>query len=585
APGAVLILFLQHLLEGLEPALGLIAMQRLIDTGIAIAGQGPARLGALLPWLGLYVVALLASPDMLWRLRDTLMPRLEQRLEARLGRRVLAKAAALPLVFFETSATYDQLRRAEQPGAKLRYLFFAFLYFLRSLIQAIGVAALFWSISPWLTAALLLVVVPQTWLQVMQSRQFMGFHYGRTQAQRRAHYLERLITGRHEQKELRVFTLSGALIERWQGLLAGLREEGLGLQRRHALGALGGFAFGYAVSLGTAVWLAWALARRALTPGGFVALFRAIDQLDHAASSIGYCVREMHTRAVDAGYVRELLALPEPPPPAARRPWPSAIRAGIRFENVTFAYPGERASVLSEFNLQLRAGERVALVGANGAGKSTLVKLLLGLYRPQGGRITVDGVDLDAIDPDERRRHVVAVFQDYYNFEFTAAQAIALGDPASFRAAAGDALGAPDAARVHKAAVLGGADAVFARLPRGPETPVGHVRPGGQGLSGGQWQRLAISRAFMREPSLLILDEPTAALDPQAEADVYARFASALGGRTGLLISHRLGSARLADRIVVLAGGRVVEDGDHAALLAKGGEYARMWEVQSQWYR
>ena len=211
----------------------------------------------------------------------------------------------------------------------------------------------------------------------------------------------------------------------------------------------------------------------------------------------------------------------------------------------------------------------------NGCGKSTLVKLLLGLYPPDAGRVTADGVDYRDLTPTSIHHGVSAVFQDYVRFAFTAGQSIGVGRVSACE----------DAEAVAAAARQGGADGFISALPHGYNTPVGHILPGGMGLSGGQWQRIAISRAFMRDPQLLILDEPTASLDPKAEAEVYGHFAELLAGRAVLLISHRLGSARLADRILVLHEGRIAEDGTHAELLGLGGLYARMWEEQAQWYR
>ncbi len=217
----------------------------------------------------------------------------------------------------------------------------------------------------------------------------------------------------------------------------------------------------------------------------------------------------------------------------------------------------------------------MVLVGGNGCGKSTLVKCLLGLHRPDAGRITADGRDYRAIAPAGLRAAVTTAYQDFFHFELTAAESIGVGRP--------EAIG--DREAIRHAAIQGGADAFLQQQPQGYDTPVGHVLDGAADLSGSQWQRLAVSRAFLREAQVLILDEPTAALDPMAEAEVYARFAALAAGRTVLLVSHRLGSARLADRVLVLSGGRIVEDGRHEDLLRVGGVYARMWEEQAQWYR
>lgn len=260
--------------------------------------------------------------------------------------------------------------------------------------------------------------------------------------------------------------------------------------------------------------------------------------------------------------------------------FPARLQEGIRLNGVSFTYPGRERPILDRLDLHLRPGERVALVGENGAGKSTLVKLLLGLYKPDEGTITADGTDYADIPAELLHANVTAAYQDYYKFSFTAGQSIALGDPEVF---AEDAEAGGE--KVISASRRGGAAEFISGLPKGYDTPVGHLFEGSQGLSQGQWQRIAISRTFMRDPQLLILDEPTAALDAKAEAEIYEQFVNGIRDRAVLLISHRLGSARLADRIVVLREGRIIEDGTHDELIAANGSYAQMWEVQSQWYR
>ena len=324
-----------------------------------------------------------------------------------------------------------------------------------------------------------------------------------------------------------------------------------------------------------------------------------------AGSSLGFAAWNLQVRTVDVGYVREFFDLSEDDgtwtqrPPADReptRPFPKPLREGFAVEDIWFAYPAADAAeadnprpVLRGVNLRLKPGERVALVGENGAGKSTLAKLLLGLYQPTSGEITVDGVHYGELDRTSLASAVSAAFQDFFNFELTASQSIGIGALGSGGSDQETDLWPawlpPDPAVVENAARRARVDAIAAHLPQGYDTPVGHVLDGGQGLSGGEWQRMAIARAFIRQPELLILDEPTAALDPMAEAEVYRQFGELLAGRTALLISHRLGSARMADRILVLKDGRIAEQGHHDDLVAKGGVYAALWEEQASWYR
>ncbi len=596
-----------QILMGLQPALLIYITQHLIDTVVASAGAGGAGFEQTLPWLIAFGLVLLLTSDVQWKVRDLLYLRLEQNLEHALSRRFLAKASRLPLVFFEVSAFYDRLERAKNPGGTVSRFFFSAMHVFQAGIKVLSIAAMFAPVSLWISLALLTVLVPQIRLTIEQSRRFMSFTYGQTEEMRRADYVNRVLTGRGEQKEMRLFALHQTMSQRWRAMRRALRGQLWGQKRQQVRGDLPGAGLRIGISAGVAVALAYFLGDRLLTPGRFVALFRGVDDMLGAGSSLSFNARELQELTIQVGYVREFLDLSEddgawmqrPPAthgPTHNRPFPKPLREGFAVEDVWFAYPAADAAeaensrpVLRGVSLHLEPGERVALVGENGAGKSTLAKLLLGLYQPTAGEIAVDGVCYDEIDRTSLAGAVSAAFQDFFNFELTASQSIgigALGSGGSDQEAdLWPAWLPPDPALIEDAARRAGVDAIAARLPHGYDTPVGHVLDGGQGLSGGEWQRLAIARAFIRRPELLILDEPTAALDPMAEAEVYRQFGELLAGRTALLISHRLGSARMADRILVLKDGRIIEQGHHDDLVAKGGVYAAMWEEQASWYR
>ena len=593
-----------QILLGIQPALLIYITQHLIDTVVASAGAGGVGFEQTLPWLLSFGLVLLLTRDVQWKVRDTLHLRLEQNLEHALGRRFLAKASRLPFIFFEVSAFYDRLERAKTPGIKVNRFFFAAMQALVAGIKVLSIAAMFAPVSLWISLALLTVLIPQIWLSLEQSWRFMSFTYGQTEEMRRAGYVDRTLTGRGEQKEMRLFALHQMLSQRWQAMRRVLREQLWRQRQQQVRGRFPITSLRIGVSAGVAVALAYFLGDRLLTPGRFVALFRGVDDMLRAGSSLGFSAWDLQVRTVDVGYVREFLDLPEDgawlqQSPADRKPtqpFPKPLREGFAVKDIWFAYPAADTSevesprpVLRGVNIRLKPGERVALVGENGAGKSTLAKLLLALYQPTAGEITVDGVHYDEIDRTSLASAVSAAFQDFFNFELTASQSIGIGALGSGGSDQGTDLWPawlpPDPAAVENAAWRAGVDAIAARLPQGYDTPVGHILDGGQGLSGGEWQRFAIARAFIRQPELLILDEPTAALDPMAEAEVYRQFGELLAGRTALLISHRLGSARMADRILVLKDGCIVEQGHHDDLVAKGDVYAAMWEEQASWYR
>ena len=590
-----------QILLGIQPALLIYITQHLIDTVVASAGAGGAGFEQTLPWLIAFGLVLLLTSDVQWQIRDALHLRLEQNLEHALGRRFLAKASRLPLVFFEVSAFYDRLERAKNPGRTVDRFFFSAMLTFQAGIRVLSITAMFAPVSLWISLTLLIVLVPQIRMSIEQSRRFMSFTYGQTEEMRRADYVDRILTGRGEQKEMRLFALHQTLSQRWRAMRRALRDQLWRQQKQLVRRELPVAGLRTGVSAGVAVALAYFLGDRLLTPGRFVALFRGVDDMLGAGSSLGYHSMTLQNQNAEISYVREFLDLPEDDsawlqqPPADReptRPFPKPLREGFAVGDIWFAYPAETENsrpVLRGVSLRLKPGERVALVGENGAGKSTLAKLLLGLYQPTSGGIMVDGIHYGEIDRNSLASAVSVAFQDFFNFELTASQSIgigALGSGGSDREAdLWPAWLPPDPAVVENAARRAGVDAIAARLPHGYDTPVGHVLDGGQGLSGGEWQRMAIARAFIRQPELLILDEPTAALDPMAEAEVYRQFGDLLAGRTALLISHRLGSARMADRILVLKGGRIAEEGHHDDLVAKGGVYAAMWEEQASWYR
>jgi ATP-binding cassette subfamily B protein len=256
-------------------------------------------------------------------------------------------------------------------------------------------------------------------------------------------------------------------------------------------------------------------------------------------------------------------------------PMPDRFQHGLEFRSVWFRYPGREDWALRDVNLRIAPGEKLALVGPNGAGKTTMIKLLTRLYDPTEGQITLDGVDLREYDPDELRQRIGVIFQDFVKYQLTVKENIGFGQI--------DEL--DDDARVRYAAERGGADEVVAELPQGIDTMLGRWFEKGHELSGGQWQKVALGRAFMRDGEVLVLDEPTAALDAEREYEIFQRFRELTNGKIAVLISHRFSTVRMADRIAVIEDGRIVELGSHEQLLARGGTYARLFEMQAEGYR
>ncbi len=391
---------------------------------------------------------------------------------------------------------------------------------------------------------------------------------------RRATYLRDLVSRRESAAEVRLFQLGPHLVGRWRrqidDLNAHIAEARSQVVLRLAPPSLveslvyGAVAYGLLAGSGA----------RGLSAGVFVAMLYTLLQLRGNLLNLRLLLGRSQQFYADLRHGAAFLALPS----EQRRgglPLAGPLRDGIRFENVTFCYPGAEQPAMRDLTLHIRPGERIAIVGENGAGKSTLTKLLLGLYQPSSGRILVDGVDLAEIDPAAWREHVGAVLQDFVRYALTARENIAVGRPELLA----------DQAAVERAAALSGADTLVQQLPQGYDTLLSKEFDGGQDLSLGQWQKLALARAYLRDAPVLVLDEPTAALDVLTEQRIYRQFLSLSEEKTVLLISHRVGSARMADRIVVLQHGQLVQQGTHDELLLQPGLYAELYQLQAAWYQ
>jgi len=390
------------------------------------------------------------------------------------------------------------------------------------------------------------------------------------------------MTRRDEAKEVRIFTLAGHLFSRWLSLARRLAVERRQVEVRHSWLTLGADFIAAAAYAGCLLLLSSLVAGAKVSFGGYAMLMQALQRFSGRLDQVMRHFATLHEQSLYLGDLYEFLEIDAPERPEWRAPLEEEDSGGavevpssaeIELRGVSFAYPGSDRLVLRGIDLTIKAGERIALIGENGAGKSTLVRVIMGLYQPTEGQVLLNGVDLREIPEKKLRRCFAAVFQEFVKYQFPAGENIRFGR-----------LEDAEPWEVAEAAQLAGAASFIEQLPQGYETLLG--RPlGGVDLSGGQWQKLAIARALIRKAPVVILDEPTAALDPQSEAEVYRQFGEMTRGRTAILISHRLGSARLADRIVVLKEGRIVEMGSHDELVALGGEYARLFELQAQWYQ
>ena len=559
---------------GLLPAATVWMVRELFDRGHNVY-EGRLPVDAMLPWLALWAALTLAETGIWMWSRTILLERLKQEMEDRFLEQLQVKSRSLRLEVFERADFHDLLRRAQQaatPGFFLNLLEEIYTI-VTGTLTAVSVAVVVGLWDPLLLVAILLVSLPPPIAGMIQSQARFYLQRRQTQSQRLRGYLERTLTGREAAKEVRVFGLEPALIGWWEHLYWKVAELVYRQRRRHYAigGSLSAFSLlGLAAGVG---WSAWAVLDGGLSAGQFAAMIVALRQVRFSVDQVFGRMGFLPVRLLNIADLFIYLDLgPEETPGVDDIG--SLARIPIAARGLCFRYPQADRPALEEITFTIRPGERVALVGANGSGKTTLVKILLGLFRPTAGELHYGGLEAERVNRHQLRDQSAAVFQDYTRFAFPLGENIGFGRC--------ERMGEPG--EIERAAHQGGADAVAGRLPEGYDTLLTREFEGGTELSGGEWQRVAISRGFMREGDFVVLDEPTASLDPQAEADVFRRFLSMAGGRTTIVVSHRLGSARLCDRILVLEEGRLIENGTHDELVSRGGEYARMWALQAGWY-
>ena len=548
-------------------------LRRLIETAEqVVAGNAPLSAGLI--W-GL-VLALLALLQAAVSYGKQVLDRHHQEvLGMYVEERCLQQAQAMPLEWFEQDEHYDLLHRVRRRTVGRLGETMSFLSASLSDVVALVSLLIYLGQFHWGLPVLLAIgTTPGVLLRERILRRQYVMERAQTPRERRFGVYTGLLTGRRAAAEIRLFSLGQWLLDQAGDLRQGLHKERLQLaahQARRTVVSDGMNGVVHIAAIGLSVGL---LVSGHISIGVAAALFAAIESFQINYSDLIWGGSLLYN---DLRYLQDYFELIDNPRiylKAGRR-LNQPLTKAIVLEKVSFTYPGTDRPALSDLNFSLRPGERIALVGENGAGKTTLVKLLMGLYRPTSGRILVDGVDLTDIAPADWYRKFGTVFQSFLRYQTTVEENITFGWLE----------GANDRAHLEAVLARSGADEVAAALPLGLDTPLGKEFHEGAEMSVGQWQKLAIARAYFRPAEILILDESASALDAKAEAAVYAHFADMAQERTAVLISHRLASCQIADRILVLREGRLVEQGSHAALLSAEGEYAELYRLQAASYR
>jgi ATP-binding cassette subfamily B protein len=575
APGMVAASLFFRLTAAVLPVAMLMVTRRIIDAIYAVASH-QSKLPAGFWGLVALEFGMACLVIILARLLDFCNTSLNERYTRHVNTRIMRHAATLDLCSYEDPEFYDRLERARVQGADRVGMIQESGQMVQQVVSTVTLAAGICVISPWILLALIVCVVPEFLAETKFAYLGYSLSVQQTPSRRELDYLRVLGTSKESAKELKLFGLGQFYAGRYESISNDIHHQNVELARRKlVLGSLlallgtvgyyGTYAYGIyltitgALTLGTLTFLAGAIA------GASTNIQAVFSTFSHIADHALFLSDLIEFFSVTPKIYSKPGSLPGPRP----------IREGFEFRNVSFSYPRKSKPVLENVNFRLEPGERVALVGANGHGKTTIVKLMTRLYDVTSGQILLDGIDLREYNIEDLWKNIGVIFQDFVRYDMTVADNIATGliDERD------------NEFRIRSAAFKSLAESVVHKLPDGYDQMLGCRFAGGVDLSGGEWQKIALARAYLRDAQLLILDEPTAALDARSEHEVFQRFADLTKGKMSVLISHRFSTVRMSDRILVLENGTIAEQGAHNQLLRSGGSYAEMFELQAAHYR
>jgi len=578
APGWTLASIVLLVVQGLLPLASLYLMKLVLDT--TTAGLAAADRGAAFRQVAFYV-ALLGGATLFERLCSSIagmVSEVQSQTVTDTVQDVLhSRSVAADLEYYESSQYYDTMHRAQAEAPyRPTHIVNGLVQLAQSCLSLGAIAGLLVAFHWSLAVVLFGAALPGVLVRLRFSQIMYEWQRRRTSTERRAWYYHWLVTNDGSAKEIRLFQLGDLFIGRYRALRRQLRRERLAISARRSATDFGVGVLATLAVYGSYAFVAYRTVQGQITLGDLVMYYQAFQRGQGFLQGVLGGLAGLYEDNLFLSNFYEFMDLqPKVVEPAQPEPVPEPMRQGITFSHVNFQYPNSQRQVLEDINLTIRPGETVALVGENGSGKTTLVKLLCRLYDPDQGTIAIDGVDLRQLATADLRQRIGVIFQDYARYHLSARENIWFGDIHQ----------SPDNGRIEAAARQAGADQVIGDLPHAYDTVLGKWFEDGEELSMGQWQKVALARAFMRDCQIIVLDEPTSALDAKAEYEVFERFRQLAAGRTTVLISHRFSTVRMADRIFVLQDGRIIESGSHDELVRCNGNYAHLFEIQARCYR
>ena len=574
--GLTIASLLLTIVQGLLPLVPLYLMKLLIDSiEGAISGADPSfgHIGLLIGIMGGVALLMAAIKSLAGIIELSQAKTVTDYMQDILH----GKSIGVDLAYYEDSRFYDTLHRAQREAPhRPTGIVNGLIRTVQNSISLLAMIGLLLSFH-WLVAFILLAAaLPGVFVKLKFSKISWKWQRQRTETERKAWYKHWLITSVGHAKELRLFGLGEHFRKRYRELRTTIREEMLGIAKRRALADFITQAVATVLVYGSLAFIAWKTFGGLVTIGGMVMYFQAFQRgLGYLRGLLGSLAGLYEGNLFLSNLFDFLDIKPSVIDPSEPERFPSSISSGIVFDHVDFKYPSGRGKALDDVSLSIRSGEMLALVGENGSGKTTLVKLLCRLYDPDSGVIGIDDTSLRDFRIEELRAHISVIFQDYARYHLTAGQNISLGDITH----------STDEEAIRAAAVSAGTDSLISNLPEGYDTVLGRWFKGGKELSTGEWQKIALARAFIRDAPIVILDEPTSALDARAEQDVFVKFRELVQGKTSLVISHRFSTVRMADRIAVMHKGRIIELGTHSELMAGGGAQRHVDRSQAASYK